>query len=293
MIKDSVIEVLKNTSVYNLYCAKRYKKQCGEQFSFINENAQFKNKYLGKRCFILGNGPSLSDVDFSLLADEYVFTVNQLPRNNKFGLLKTNFHVWADQVFFNIREDKAEDQELLSVMKGVNTPNNSPVVFYEMKAYKMIKDNNLDKYLNICFFSQTQMNTILYEKRNKQLDFCRVIPDYSTVVQTAIWLAVYMGFKEIVLLGCDCTSFMNICLAKMYSSEESKYAYDISSNEKRRLENKNNCTQIKTELKNAIKMLDDYDRIYEACSKAKVKIINASNRTLIDSIPRVELEKIL
>lgn len=35
-----------------------------------------KDKYKGKRCFIIGNGPSLNKCDLSLLEDEYTFGVN-------------------------------------------------------------------------------------------------------------------------------------------------------------------------------------------------------------------------
>ena len=36
------------------------------------------NKYKGKRCFVIANGPSLKDIDFSLLKDEFTFGMNRI-----------------------------------------------------------------------------------------------------------------------------------------------------------------------------------------------------------------------
>ena len=38
---------------------------------------RFKNKYKGKRCFIIGNGPSLNKMDLSPLKNEYTFGLNR------------------------------------------------------------------------------------------------------------------------------------------------------------------------------------------------------------------------
>src|SRR5947209_3772250 len=38
----------------------------------------FKNIHQNKRCFIIANGPSLKNVDFSLLKDEYTIGMNRI-----------------------------------------------------------------------------------------------------------------------------------------------------------------------------------------------------------------------
>src|SRR4030042_6350992 len=39
---------------------------------------KLENKYQGKRCFILGNGPSLSITDLSLIREEFTFGSNRI-----------------------------------------------------------------------------------------------------------------------------------------------------------------------------------------------------------------------
>ena len=87
----------------------------------IKRNLRFKNMFDGKRCFVLGNGPSLNKIDFSLLKDEYTFTCNQLPNNSNFAKLKTNFHFWADRRFFDSNMEKEGNKELLETMLSVKT----------------------------------------------------------------------------------------------------------------------------------------------------------------------------
>ena len=38
----------------------------------------FRDRYAGKRCFIIGNGPSLREMDLSALRDEYTFGLNRI-----------------------------------------------------------------------------------------------------------------------------------------------------------------------------------------------------------------------
>ena len=38
----------------------------------------YKNKFAGERCFVVGNGPSLNNMDMSKLSDEYTFGMNRI-----------------------------------------------------------------------------------------------------------------------------------------------------------------------------------------------------------------------
>ena len=271
--------------IYENYIIKKHP----EYKDLIKQNIEFKEKYTGKRCFIIGNGPSLKNIDFSLLENEYTFTVNQLPKNPNFPKLKTNFHIWSDARFFDINKNNSEDLELLNTMKSVNTDNNKPIVFYEILAIPMIKQFNLDKNLNIKYFIGNNFVTL----KDKKIDFTSWTPNLPTVVQHAICLAVYMGFSKIYLLGIDCTSIINVVNGKLKTSEKAQYTYNISYNEKKRLEKIASMTSIRSELYSNLKLFDFYQEIYNYCEKYNVKLYNATNPTLLECIPKVDLEYIL
>ncbi len=120
----------------------------------IKDNAQFKNKYAGKRCFILGNGPSLKEQDLSLLKDEYVFTVNQITRHPDYEKIKSNFHFYTDSMFFGLKKDCPEEMDLYREMLKLNTKDNRPVVFFAQEGDQFSKDFGLDKELDLHYLIQ-------------------------------------------------------------------------------------------------------------------------------------------
>jgi hypothetical protein len=257
----------------------------------LKRNNEFKNSYKGKRCFIIGNGPSIHEVDFTTLQNEIVFTVNQLPRNPDFKKLHTNFHVWSDERFFSIDKNKREDIELLKVMKSVNTDDNKPVIFYKLAARQMIQEFDLEEVLDIRYYDEIGIEMDLLKKAD--LDFTKPVAGFPTVIHYAICLAVYMGFTEIVLLGCDCTGFISTANARMSKAEEALYGYEISKNEKRRLEKLQKKTSIRDELYWQVVMFDVYEILNQYCEYHGCKLYNATKPTLIEGVECIDLNRYL
>lgn len=291
-----IVDCLKKISFYRNLNAFFWEKQIlrkhPDYIYLMKQNEDFKDKYIGKRCFILGNGPSLNKVDFSLLENEFTFTVNQLPKNPNFPKLKTNFHVWTDSRFFKIDENKPEDMELLETMKKVNSYANKPIIFYSESAMGLIKKYSLDKDLNIRYlFIDCIRNISDYNK--KALDFSDWIPDFPTVVMHTVCLAIYMGFKEIYLLGIDCSSIMNVIQGKLHQGDKALYSYKITDNEKKRLEKQSNMTSMKYELGAHLDLFNSYEQLLNYCNNQNIKIYNCSNPTLLECLPKIELNEVL
>lgn len=267
----------------------KYMKEHKLEKKLISANLKFKDCEKGKRCFILGNGPSINKVPLKKLANEITFTVNQLPRREDFADLKTNYHMWADERFFDIDSSRAEDMELLEVMKKVNTENNKPIVFYKTAAYSMIKKRRLDKDLKIVYFADFCRN---FPTTKYDLSFDKVLPRYPTVVHYLILLAVYMGISEIYLLGCDCTGIVNTIQSRVDDSNMA-YGYDISDAEKKRMKRSNSTFPIQDELRSYADLFDDYGLLLEYCHKRNVKLYNSTVGSLLDFIPYADLDSVL
>lgn len=266
------------------------KRKDSELNNILKCNAQFQNAYFGKRCFVLGNGPSLNSFDLSILKDEITFTVNQLSNNPQFNQIRTNFHVWTDERFFDLNENNLGDMELLETMRNVRTDNNNPTVFYEYGAKNMIDKFDLDKELNIYYFKETRLKL---SNIQWDCDFSKVTPGFSTVIHYIICLAMYMGFREIILLGCDCTSIINIVEDRLGNAEQFKYAFEISENEKKRREKLHSFSSIRDELNWQVAMFDDYELLNKLCCSRGVKLLNATNPSLLECIEKVTLNDLL
>ena len=129
--------------------------------------------------------------------------------------------------------------------------------------------------------------------RGMDINYCKYVPGFRTVVQTAVSMAIYMGFKEIYLLGCDTTSIIVNIKSVLQRNDENDYSYKLTNNEKRRMEK----LFIKQNMEDFAKVYYDtlrgYRLLFEYCSLRGIKLINCSAETVIDSIPREKLENVI
>lgn len=141
----------------------------------------FKNS---KRCFLIGNGPSLNNTDLSLLRDEVTFAANGFfLKTPELNWLPT-FYVVEDHL---VAEDRADQ---LNDIKG-------PIKLYPA-------------YLGYCMSKAD--DTIFFNHRPrisypKSFDFSTQADQITytgcTVMFTMMQLAAYLGFDEIYLIGVD------------------------------------------------------------------------------------------
>jgi hypothetical protein len=145
-----------------------------------------KGIHNNKRCFIIGNGPSLAihDLDILLKRKEISFAFNRI------------YHIF-DQTSWRPTYYISQDQKMLSgcyrdVERRVTGKKFIPA---EMKWYDGINMSGVN-YFHI----------INSNKDNKPLfsdNIAKYVVNSKTVVFTAIQFAVYMGMKEIYLMGVD------------------------------------------------------------------------------------------
>ena len=137
-----------------------------------------KNKHLGKRCFIIGNGPSLNEMDLSLLRDEITFGLNRI-------------YLLFDKIGFN-------STYFVSVNKYVIEQSVA-----EIERLSCMRFISWDARNNIQFTP----DTVILRSRSGlgfSLDVStQGIWEGATVTYVAMQLAYYMGFSEVILIGVD------------------------------------------------------------------------------------------
>lgn len=278
-----VVPVRMYYSIMKLYYRMRYP----QYKKMVKSNRQLKNSHTGEKCYILGNGPSLSNVDFALLANEFTFSVNQLPRKKEYPKLKTNYHMWADPQFFQIDKNRVEDVELIEVMEKVNSENNKPMVFYPCYAEDMLIRTGLNNKLDIHYFQDINAIYDLDKVLKRQVDYSSVVPCFRTVVIYAICLAIYMGFSKIILLGCECTAILTDIQTVIGNKNPQQYGYIISENEKKRMEKNRASVSLADKLKTSGRLLEEYEMIANYAKRFHIKIYNATEGGLLESFPRI------
>lgn len=143
---------------------------------------QFKNIHAGKRCVIIGNGPSLRDTDMELLRNEYTFGLNRIYLMfDKLGW-KTTYHV---AVNYLIAEQCHEDLRKIEVPFFTSAENHKYFGGMPNAVYMNIRHDGLHKHPQ---FSH---------------DISLGYWECGTVTYATLQLAYYMGFSEVILVGVD------------------------------------------------------------------------------------------
>lgn len=145
-----------------------------------------KGIHAGKRCFIIGNGPSLSAEDLTQLQEhrEITFAFNRI------------FHIFADTEWrptYYISQDEKMLAGSIAEINAIETAHK--FIPIEMHYYYGI---DLDGITPFHISSKNEVSTPGFSE-----DIVKCVENSMTVVYTAIQFAVYMGIKEIYLIGVD------------------------------------------------------------------------------------------
>ena len=138
---------------------------------------EMKDRYRGERCFIIGNGPSLRDMDLSVLRDEHTFGLNRAPLLFTRMGFQTTFLVCVNRLVIEQSGD-----ELL---------NASCAKFVSWQGRRFLPASA----------------DVTYLKSRRGLAFAtdpsRGVWEGGTVTYVAMQLAHHFGFETVILIGVD------------------------------------------------------------------------------------------
>lgn len=171
---------------YPEYRMERYLEKAGQFHQKYEDQTEkfkkIKDTHKGERCFIVGNGPSLTMTDLEMLKGEFCFGANQIFL--AFG--KTS---WRPDVYLTVNVDTflAYRQEIDGLDCGI----------------KFIDSKALDYGVEIREALYLRHGTFVLGEDFFSSDISRYYYNGGTVVYTALQVAVYMGFEDIYLIGVD------------------------------------------------------------------------------------------
>lgn len=150
----------------------------------------YKNKYVGKRCFCVGNGPSLAKTPLHLLEQEYTFGLNKIADIFPETTWRPDFYVMVTVLARDSNwaaASKIAMKDTVSVI-GVST---IPHLLEKTDGVYMIPDNILPVRV-------TKLAAPIWSD-----DVFHHVSKYGTSMVAVLQVAAYMGFNPIYLLGCD------------------------------------------------------------------------------------------
>ncbi len=149
-----------------------------ELFVMTNRRlGQFRNRHKGKRCVIIGNGPSLNKMDLSFLENEITFGMNRI---------FLMFDKWKFRPTYYVSVNPLVIEQSAAEILQINAPrflSHKGIPFFSEPG-----DINFLRSVPQWFFSKDPRNGIC---------------EGWTVTYVAMQLAYFMGFDEVVLIGVD------------------------------------------------------------------------------------------
>lgn len=241
---------------------------------FHNNNslrlARLKDSHKGERCFLIGNGPSLTGKDLNLLKDEYTFGTNMVYKIFDQTEWRPSFHCVSDTIYAS-----KLGTELSEMVK-------SPL-FTTERTYRRMRKKPIDT---------TYVHTIqteLYKVRGNIQSYCMI---KATVLSLAAEMAFHMGFSEIYLLGVDCTNPHD----KGGHFTDNYATKEVAETDINRIKTRMNAKTLTTkQIGDHIidRSMEVYSLLNRYASKHGIRIFNATRGGNLEIFPRVNLEDVL
>ena len=230
--------------------------------------AALKGKYAGKRCFLVGNGPSLKAEDLTKLHEQGEVTF-------AFNRVYNIFDQTPWRPTFYISQDEKMLSGCADVVDGLELP--TKLVPAQLKWYYDIHIHDAVHF---------NMN---WQQKENPLDFhfsddiAREIFCASTGMYTAAQLAAYMGFTEIYFIGVDHHFHMSV---------NNKGEIVIDDKVKDYFTDKYNEDKDKLYIPNTEKSTLTYVAMKRQCDQRGIRVYNATRGGKLEVFPRVEFDSL-
>lgn len=239
----------------------------------LAENVKLKDKHAGQRCFIIGNGPSIQKQNLTLLKDEWTFCVNHFYRHPQIEQISPSYYAivdpklttgeWPLSMLDEIKEKCPEARLFLSA----GYQDTSPEIVSRVQSFEHY---------------WIYPNQILHEGFSCPTDITNSF-GASNVTTACLFVALYMGFKDIYLLGIDCDGIFRDLV------DQSSHFYKA---EKENI-GENDPQLVIRYLRSAIQGMRGWGVIAKKFKDSPYRIVNLTEGGLLNVFPRDNLEKVV
>ena len=175
--------------IYNFFSIVRY--LAWDRFAYATElkkNRELKDRFKGKRGFVVLNGPSLKNYDLEKIENEIVICSNSFQLSDYYDVVKPNFHCIIDSNF--------SKGTLLERVKKTMKEKEGVKFVINKKIYKNLSNEEKESAYLIYPCSFGTMRKVRFNLNG-------IISSLNNVGWFCIQFGMYLGLKEIVVLGLD------------------------------------------------------------------------------------------
>jgi hypothetical protein len=239
-----------------------------------------QGRHSGRRCFVIGNGPSLAAQDISWLSDEITFATNAFQLHPILERWQPTYYCIIDPVCFD-RSPAADDYLRVIRSRAMLSTFFVPLYFYKpLPTPALVLDDLLlppDRTHFVALGGDISLTPVT------ELDPARLLPPLLNVAQVCLALAIYMGCSPVYLLGMD-HDWLARPGAKLHFYEERT---DL---EIRVLPTNPLLSDYRLHVSAIQRVWRGYELLADAACQRGVCILNATKGGALDVFPRVDFE---
>ncbi len=254
------------------------KKLHAEQavLNLVCRNKKFESIHNGKRCFILGNGPSVQGVDLTQLRGEFVFTVSNGYLHTGFSDILSKYHCIPQITYGKMTED-----DVVAWFKEMHEHIGDAELFLNETEASLVSRYHL--------FPGRAINYVgLLEDFDHWLgrgliDISKPIPRCQSAPVMMLMIAMYMGFNEIILLGVDHAEL---------KTRKYGYPFKLKVQNGKDMSVGSNEMVVNTmhdDLQAYARLWRQYRVLHKISEANSIQIVNASDASELDEFSRVSL----
>lgn len=163
----------------------------------VGANSRLKDIHRKERCFIVCNGPSINKQNLLLLKNEIVFSVSSGYHHKDYLTIQPKYHCLPP---YNYYKDLTYEDSI-AWFREMDTKLGAAELFIGITQESLIRKNKLFKNRKVNYIYTTGL---LPDERETEIeDISKRIHAIKTVPIMCLLIAMYMGFKEIYLLGVE------------------------------------------------------------------------------------------
>lgn len=237
-----------------------------EKTEYGKKIASFKNTYAGKRCFLVGNGPSLRASDLTKLYEhgEITFAFNRVYNIFEETPWRPTYYISQDEKMLGGCQEIVDKLELPCKLIPIQLH-----WFHHINIHDAL-------YFNMNWMQNENPLEFHFSDNAAHELFCA-----STGMYTAAQLAAYMGFTEIYFIGVD---------HHFQISQNNKGEIVVDNTVKDYFSDKYNEDKDNLYIPNTEKSTLTYVAMKEQCDKRNIKVFNATRGGKLEVFPRVDFD---
>lgn len=242
--------------------------------AIIMRNKVLENCHRGRRCFIIGNGPSLTTQDISYLKNELTFVVSGFYKHPIVNQWQPKYYCFADPVFYDGSE------QMQKFFMDLNDHIYSSTFIVPLPGMEIFLGKyQLPKERTYFILPKGKL-----ANRLKRLpDFCKAIPGVLNSAQLPIMAAMYMGCSPIYLIGLDHDWMTHRNMDRHFYSETTVSGHPVATG-------RTDVISYQSDLAGNLDVWNGYINLKKVADQHNIQIINATKGGFLDVFPRVSYE---